>query len=417
MFFTEIFFTMNSTQMVSSPSPSLSSVRAYSRSKLLLSVVVVCVALAGCSRKPALSAPPVPEVSVVTVQKQSIPMTTSLSGRTSAYLVAEVHARVDGIVLERNFVEGSDVKAGQLLYTIDPAVYQAQLESAKAGLAKTQANVKAAIAQRVRYQKLIAAHAVSRQDYDNALAQQNQAIADVAAAQATLNNAKINLGYTRVVSPIAGRIGRSQVTKGAYVQASQATLLATVQKIDSMYVNVTQSSADLLRLRREMAQAQSTKAPEVKVDLILEDGSPYSIPGKLEFSDITVEPSTGAITLRAIFPNPKQELLPGMFVRARIHERFNREVILVPQIGVTHNAKGQPTALVVGPDNVVKQCILVTLKTMKDQWVVLEGLSAGERVIVEGLQKVRPGIKVTPVPFAKKDVEAKAAQVRNAING
>ncbi|KAG0019491.1 hypothetical protein BGZ81_009693 [Podila clonocystis] len=338
---------------------------------------MACITLAGCSRKPAMPAPPPPEVSVVAVKTHSIPMTTELPGRTSPYLAAEVRARVDGIVLQRNFVEGSEVKAGQLLYTIDPAVYQAQLQSANAALAKADANLKAAAAQRVR-----------QQDYDNAVAQQNQAAAEVASARAMVNSAKINLGYTKVVSPIAGRVGRSQVTKGAYVQAAQATLLCTVQKVDPMYVDVTQSSADLLRLRREMASAQSTKAQQMKVDLILEDGTPYSVPGKLEFSDITVDQSTGAIALRAIFQNSKQELLPGMFVRARIHERFNRELIVVPQVGVTHNAKGQPTVLVVGAGDVVEQRTLVTLKTMEDQWVVLEGLNAGDRVIVQGLQKI-----------------------------
>ncbi|KAG0084419.1 hypothetical protein BGZ92_009895, partial [Podila epicladia] len=365
---------------------------------------MACITLAGCSRKPAMPAPPPPEVSVVAVQTHSIPMTTELPGRTSPYLAAEVRARVDGIVLQRNFVEGSEVKAGQLLYTIDPAVYQAQFQSANAALAKADANLKAAAAQRVRYQKLISARAISQQDYDNAVAQQNQAAAEVASARAMVNSAKINLGYTKVVSPIAGRVGRSQVTKGAYVQAAQATLLCTVQKVDPMYVDVTQSSADLLRLRREMASAQSTQAQQMKVDLILEDGTPYSLPGKLEFSDITVDQSTGAIALRAIFQNPKQELLPGMFVRARIHERFNRELIVVPQMGVTHNAKGQPTVLVVGAGDVVEQRTLVTLKTMEDQWVVLEGLNAGDRVIVQGLQKVQPEMKVTPVSW-KKNLE------------
>ncbi len=411
--------------MASFLSSSVFGIYRSVRRKVLLPVAIACIALmgAGCNKKPVMSAPPPPEVAVVEVHKQSIPLTTELVGRTAPYLIAEVRARVDGIVQKRHFREGSEVKVGQLLYTIDPATYQAQFESAKATLAKAQANVRAASAQRERYQKLIAARAISQQEYDNAVAQQQQASADVASAKAMVNTAKINLGYTRVVSPITGRIGSAQVTEGAYVQAGQATLLCTVQKIDPIYVNVTQSSTELLRFRREIASAQANNESFIKVDLILEDDSPYSVPGKLEFSDITVDPSTGAIAVRAIFPNAKQELLPGMYVRARIHERFNREVILVPQIGVTHNAKGEPTALIVGKDNTVIQRTLVTLKTMKDQWVVLEGVHEGERVIVEGLQKVRPEMKVTPILRKQTDTsintsaDADTEAQRSAVNG
>ena len=357
------------------------------------------LSLAGCGQKQAPPPPPPPEVGVVTLQPRSVAVTTELPGRTAPYLVAQVRARVDGIVLKRDFKEGSVVKSGQLLYQIDPAPFQATLASAKASLAKAQASLASAHAQAERYKTLVAANAVSKQDYDNAVATQGESAADVATGKAAVQTAQINLGYTNVVSPINGRIGTSQVTEGAYVQASAATLMATVQQIDPIYVDLTETTNDVLRLRREMASGQlQLAAPnQVKVNLTLDDGTEYPQAGTFQFSDITVDQGTGSVTVRAIFPNRGGELLPGMFVRARIHEGSNDQALLVPQVGITHDQKGQPTALVVGPDNKVAVRTLTTVRTMGDEWQVSSGLKAGDRVIVEGVLKVQPGMTVKPV--------------------
>ncbi|BBO59331.1 efflux RND transporter periplasmic adaptor subunit [Mycoavidus sp. B2-EB] len=361
--------------------------------------LAVLLALTACGKKQAPPAPPIPEVGVVTLEPRTVPVTIEVPGRTSAWQMAEVRARVNGIVLKREFKEGSEVKAGQRLYKIDPAPYQAEFDRANAGLAKAQANLNAVAAKAERYKPLIAAHAISQQEYDNARAEHGQAAAEVAVTKAALEAARINLGYTEVTSPISGWAGKSQVTPGAYVQASQATLLSTIQQIDPMYVDLTQSSADVLRLRREMAEGQLQMAGrnEVKVDLVLEDGSSYPFQGKLQFSDIAVDPNTGTITLRALFPNPQKALLPGMFVRARVQEGVNNRALVVPQIGITHDAKGQPTALIVAQDNKVALRTLTTMRTADDNWIVSSGLQAGDRVIVQGLQKVRLGMTVKPV--------------------
>lgn len=347
------------------------------------------------------SAPPpqTPEVGVVTVQPQAVPIYTELPGRTSAFLVAQVRARVDGIVLRREFVEGSDVKAGQRLYKIDPAPYLAQLNSAKATLAKAQANLVTQNALVARYKVLVAANAVSKQDYDNAVATQGQAAADVAAGKAAVETAQINLGYTDVVSPISGRVGISQVTPGAYVQASQATLMSTVQQLDPVYVDLTQSSLEGLKLRQDVQSGRlKTSGPgAAKVSLILEDGKTYPVPGKLQFSDVTVDQTTGSVTIRAVFPNPNRVLLPGMFVRARIEEGVNENAFLVPQIGVTHDQKGQAIAMVVNASNKVEPRPLKTTGMNGQNWIVEGGLNAGDRVIVQGGDKARPGTTVKTV--------------------
>jgi membrane fusion protein (multidrug efflux system) len=365
----------------------------------LISAATVAVILAACGQKPSAPPPQTPEVGVVTVQPTTVSVTTELPGRTSAFLVAQVRARVDGIVLRREFVEGADVKAGQRLYKIDPAPYIAALNTAKAAVAKAQANVATQNALVARYKVLVAANAVSRQDYDNAVASQGQAAADVASGRAAVDTAQINLGYTDVVSPITGRIGLSQVTPGAYVQASAATLMSTVQQLDPVYVDLTQSSVDGLKLRRDLQEGrlQTSGANAAKVTLTLEDGRPYAEPGKLQFSDVSVDPGTGSVTVRAIFPNKDRVLLPGMFVRARIDEGTNNNALVVPQIGVTHDQKGQPVALVVGPDNKVAQVQLVTSGTNGSNWVVESGLKAGDRVIVHGTEKVKPGMTVKAV--------------------
>lgn len=366
----------------------------------LICAAAAAVALAACGQKP--SAPPqqTPEVGVFTVQPSAVPVVTELPGRTNAFLVAQVRARVDGIVQRREFTEGSEVKAGQRLYKIDSAPYQAALNSAKATLAKAQANLATTTAQANRYKVLVAANAVSKQDYDNAVAAQGQAQADVAAGKASVETAQINLGYTDVVAPISGRTGVSQVTPGAYVQASQATLMNTIQQLDPMYVDLTQSSLDGLKLRRDVQEGRlkTTGPGAAKVTLILEDGRPYPLPGKLQFSDVTVDQSTGSVTIRALFPNPNRVLLPGMFVRARIEEGVNEHAMLVPQIGVTHDQKGTPIALVVGPDNKVAPRTLVTAGMQGPDWIVDSGLQPGDRVIVQGTEKVHPGMQVKAVP-------------------
>jgi len=355
--------------------------------------------LAGCSGKAAAPAPQPPEVAVVTVQRAAVPVTTELPGRTSAFLVAQVRARVDGIVLQRAFKEGSDVKTGQRLYQIDPAPYRAALDSAVGALQKSQANLVAMNAQEERYKQLVAGNAVSKQDYDNAVSTQGQAAADVAFGKAGVETAKINLGYTDVVSPITGRIGQSLVTQGAYVQASAATLLTTVQQIDPIYVDLNQTSVAGLQLRRDVASGRlKLNGPnQAKVSLTLEDGTQYPVTGKLQFTDITVDPGTGSVTVRAVFPNPDHVLLPGMFVRASIEQGVNDNALLVPQVGVTHDPKGQATTLVVGPDNKVELRTIQATSTSGANWVVDGGLKDGERVIVSGMQKVQPGTSVRTV--------------------
>ncbi|MGI4813164.1 MAG: efflux RND transporter periplasmic adaptor subunit [Janthinobacterium lividum] len=362
-------------------------------------LAVAVVTLAACGKTQAPPPAQAPQVGVITVQRVPVAVTTELPGRTSAFLVSQVRARVDGIVLKRNFTEGTDVKRGQLLYTIDPAPYQAQLASAQATLARANANVTSAAAQAARYKTLVAANAISKQDYDNAVAALGSANADIAAGKAAVRTAQINLGYTTVTSSISGRIGASQVTEGAYVQASQATLLATVQQLDPIYVDVTQSSSDLLRLRRELqaGELQSAGANTAKVTLVLDDNTTYPETGTLQFSDVTVDQTTGTVTLRAVFPNPRHDLLPGMFVRAHLQEAVNNQAMLVPQTGVSRDQRGNPTALVVGPDNKVKLVSLQSTRTEGDNWVVTGGLNPGDKVIVQGVQKAHPGATVTPV--------------------
>jgi membrane fusion protein (multidrug efflux system) len=365
-----------------------------------LLAVIASLTLAGCDKKQAATPQAAPfEVGVVTVRHQSVTVRTELPGRTSAYLVAEVRARVDGIVQRRDFTEGAQVTANQHLYLIDPAPYQAALESAKANLQSIQANLVATTAQAKRSAALVATDNLSRQSYDNAVAAQRVGEANVAAAKAAVKTGEINLGYTDVTSPIAGTVGISAVTPGAYVQASAATLMTTVQQTDPIYVDVTQSTVNLLRLRRELAEGklQSAGPSMAKVQLVLEDGSLYPQEGELQFTDITVNQATGSVTLRAVFPNPNQVLLPGMFVRARLQEGVNDNAMLVPEAGITHDAKGTPTALIVDADNKVALRALATSRIEGANWVVDGGLNPGDRVIVAGVQKVRPGMVVKPV--------------------
>jgi membrane fusion protein (multidrug efflux system) len=307
---------------------------------------------------------------------------------------------VNGIVLKKLFTEGSDVKEGQRLFLIDSAPYEAALDGARAALARAEANLANARLQGQRYADLVEDKAVSRQEYDTAMTAQKSAEADVAAARAAEQAARINLGYTAVTAPVSGRIGRAAVTEGAYVQAAQATLLATVQQLDPVYVDVTQSTDEVLKLRRDLESGRLQGAGKglARVRLVTDDGREYAQAGTLQFADVTVDPGTGSIALRALFPNPRGELLPGMFVRARLEEGVNPQALLVPQVGVTRDQKGVPVALVVNAERKAERRQLVTDRAVGDAWLITDGIKAGEQVIVEGLQKVRPGTLVNPVP-------------------
>jgi membrane fusion protein (multidrug efflux system) len=380
---------------------------------LLISTILllaVGVMLTGCGKKKAAGGPPPgpPEVGVATVKTERVALTTELPGRTSPHLIAEVRPQVSGIIQKRVFTEGSDVKAGQVLYQIDPATYQAALASAKAAEAKAEANLIPARLKEERYRDLVKIKAVSQQDYDNAFASLKQAEAEVAAAKAAVDTARINLAYTRVTAPISGRIGKSTVTDGALVTANQPVALATIQQLSSMYVDVTQSSADLLKLKQSLASGLLKKngGNQARVRLLLEDGSSYPLAGTLKFSEVTVDQSTGSLTLRAVFPNPKQTLLPDMFVRAILEEGVNEQAILVPQRGVTRNPSGNAMVMVVGAGEKVEPRVIKVVRTVGDNWLVSDGLKAGDRVILEGIQRARPGTAVKAVPFVAKAAAA-----------
>ncbi len=357
-----------------------------------------------------------PEVGVITIQPQRVSLTTELPGRTSAYLIAEVRPQVSGIIQKRLFTEGGYVRAGDVLYQIDPASYQAAYNSAKAALDRAEANLMPARLKSERYKDLVKINAVSKQDYDDASAALKQAEADVEAGKAALETTRINLAYTKVSAPISGRIGRSSVTTGALVTANQPAALATIQQISTIYVDVTESSVEMLRLKQELASGllKNNGAAQTRVKLLLEDGSAYPLTGTLKFSEVTVDQSTGSITLRAVFPNPKQTLLPGMFVRAVIEEGVNEHAILVPQRGVTRNPAGDAMVMVVGSGEKVEPRVIKVVRTIGDNWLVSDGLKAGDRVILDGLQKARPGTTVKAVAFGSKGNIAQADAVKTA---
>lgn len=366
-----------------------------------MATLVAGLSLTGCdSTKPA--APPPggpPEVGIIVVKTETVSLTTELSGRTVPQMIAEVRPQVSGIILNRRYTEGSDVKAGQALYQIDSAVFEAAYASARAAQARVEASLVSLRLTEERYRDLVKIKAVSQQDYDNASALLKQAEAELASATAAVETARINLAYTKVTAPISGRIGRSSVTTGALVTAGQPTALATIQQLDSMYVDVTQSTADLLKLKQNLANGVVKKSGSAQVKLLLEDGSAYPLTGTLKFSEVTVDQSTGSVTLRAVFPNPEQALLPGMFVRAVLVEGVNENAILVPQRGVTRNPKGDAVVMVVGAEEKVEPRPIKVVRTVGDSWLVSDGLKTGDRVILEGLQKARPGTPVKTVPF------------------
>ena len=357
---------------------------------------------------------PPPQVGVITVQPRSIALRTELPGRIEPLRIAQVRARVNGVVLKRLFVEGSDVKANQPLFQIDPAPYQAALDAAQAMLARAQANREMTTELATRYKPLAEAKAISAQEYVNAEGARQQAEADVAAGRASVQTARLNLAYARVTAPIAGRIGRAAVTEGALVSAVEGTLLATIQQIGTVYVNFTQSNSDVVRLRRALAANQVRKVGDgAEVRIVLDDGSELPRPGKLLFSDLTVDPSSGQVTLRAEVPNPDGLLLPGQYVRVRIAQAEMPAAIPVPQQAVTRTNQAD-TVLVVGADDKPAPRQVKLGAAQGNDWIVLDGLQAGERVIVEGFQKMMvPGAPVSPVPWAPRGASAPAASAPN----
>lgn len=372
----------------------------------LITAAVILIAglmLGGCGNQKAGGPPPAPEVAFVTIQQKPITLTTELPGRTAAHLIAEVRPQVGGIIQKRLFTEGSDVQAGQALFQIDPALYQAAQENAKATLARSEAQLTTLQLKEKRVKELLADRAVSQQDYDDAAAALKQTQADIQYAKATLETARINLKYTTITAPISGRIGKSSVTEGALVTAQQATALATIQQQDPMYVDVSQSTVDIMRLRSLLAKGliNQNGQSQKKVRLILDDGAEYPLAGTLQFQDISVDSTTGSVILRLVFPNPNGILLPGMFVRAIVQEGINKQAILVPQQGVSRDPKGNPVTLIVDKEGKVQQKPLTLDRAIGDVWLVSSGLAPGDRVIVEGMLKVKPGMSVKAIPFEK----------------
>jgi membrane fusion protein (multidrug efflux system) len=353
-----------------------------------------------------------PQVAVVTMSPEPVELTTELPGRTWPYLVAEVRPQVSGIIQKRLFEEGRDVKAGDVLYQIDPAPYEAAFSRAKAALAAAEANLPAVRARVERYKNALAERAVSRQDYDEAVAALEQAEATIELRKAEMESAQIDLSYTPIKAPISGRIGKSNITVGALVTAHQPAPLATIQQLDPIYVDVTQSTAELLRLKRSLETGRLSKDDEnqKKVRLRLEDDKLYSLEGTLQFRDVTVDPSTGSFTLRIVFPNPDHLLLPGMFVWALVKEGVVENAILVPQQGVSFDHKGNPVAMIVDAEGKVQPRALTADRAIGDKWLVSSGLAPGDRVIVEGIQRIRPGMPVKAVPFGAGQKDAAATQ-------
>lgn len=378
-------------------------------------LVLGIAAVSGCGKKEAAApAQSAPAVTVVTLKAQEVSLTRELPGRTNAYLVAEVRPQVSGIIKKRLFTEGAQVKAGQALYQLDDAIYQADYASAKANLARAQATLKSAELNARRTAELVKIDAVSKQDNENAEAALSQGRADVAAAQAALQSNSVTLGYAQITSPITGRIGKSSVTQGALVTANQASALATVQQLNPVYVDLTQSSSELLQLRKELAAGRLTQSGNLPVKIVLEDGSAYSHDGKLAFADVTVDPGTGSFALRVTVPNPDNILMPGMYVRALIGNGVRENAILVPQQGIARDPKGNTSAMIVDKDGKAAVRPVTVSRTVGDKWLVEEGLAAGDRVIIAGLQKIQPGIPVNATEAAATKAATPAAAGSNA---
>ena len=367
----------------------------------VFSALVGSVALSGCDQvaeQPKASAPAAPPVGVVTLTSQAITLKKELPGRVSAFQIAEIRPQVSGIVQSRLFEEGTQVEQGQALYQINPDIYEAELAASKAAVARAEASIASSKSKASRYKELLEIKAVSQQDFDEADAAYKQAQAELLTAKAQLKSAQINLDYSHVSSPISGQISKSNVTVGALVSANQTTALATVTQLDPIYVDLTQSSNELTQLKKAISSGSLSVDSKAQADVELQmvDGSIYPIKGTLQFSEVTVDPSTGSVTLRAKFPNPDKLLLPGMYARASVVEGVKQDAILVPQRGVSRNTKGEPTAMVVSKENTVESRVLKVDRTIGSNWLVTAGLADGDKVIVEGLQKIRPGAPVSP---------------------
>jgi membrane fusion protein (multidrug efflux system) len=348
----------------------------------------------------APAAPPTPQVSVLKVEPRAAELTVVIPGRTTAYETSEVRPQVNGLIVARLFQEGDTVRAGQPLYRIDPQPYIQQVASAKAALARARASIASSAALQRRYGELVRINAIAKQDYENAITSAQQATADVAAQQAALRSAEIDLARTTIKAPISGRIGRSLVTTGGLATAGQGDPLATIQRLDPIYVDAPQSSENLLRLRQQLLSGTLARGGSAaRVRLRLEDGSIYPVEGRLQFADVSVDPTTGTQTIRAVFPNPRALLLPGMYVRAELVEGVQGNAIMVPQRAVTRNERGEAVAMVVGPDNKVAQRVLTTDRSIGNDWLVTAGLKSGDRVIMEGGQMAKPGATVRAVPW------------------
>ncbi len=375
------------------------------RSLVALYLLPIFLLVQGCNKgAPANSPTSSPMVGVYQVKSEKVSIFTELPGRTNPYQIAEVRPQISGIILKRLFTEGADVHAGEVLYQIDPALYKASVDSAQASLAKAKANLETIQLKAERYKELIKINAVSKQDLDDIEASYKQSLADVQANAAAVQTATINLGYTQIASPITGRVGISSFTPGALVSASQANPLTSVQQLDPIYVDVIQSSTELMRIKRALDAGLLKRAGKdsIKMKLILDDKIQYPLEGKFQFSDVTVDPGTGSVTLRAVFPNPKHDLLPGMFVRAVLEEGVNEKGIVVPQQGVTHDARGNATALILNSESKVELRTLELGEAIGDRWIVKSGLKEGEQLIVDGLQKVKPGVNAQIAPKESK---------------
>lgn len=378
------------------------------RAKLVVRAILLSMFVSGgflsggCDRRQqAAPPPPVPDVATVTIQPQQVMLTTELPGRTSPFRIAEIRPQVNGLILKRLFTEGSDVQAGQELYQIDPAPFEAALDNALAALGRSEASLPAIRSRADRFKEAVAEKAVSQQDFDDAAGALKQAEADAQYWKAMVQTARINLGYARVVSPISGRIGRSTVTDGAIVTAYQPVALATIQQLDPIYVDVPQSTTEWLRLQHRLKEKSLNRdgTDQNKVRLILEDGTEYPMEGTLQFRDVSVDLTSASVILRMVFPNPNEVLLPGMFVRAVVKEGTNDRAIMIPQQAVSRDPKGNPVALIVDNTGEVGARMLSLDRAIGDQWLVSTGLAPGDRVIVEGMQRVRPGATVKEVPF------------------
>ena len=379
----------------------------------VLTALVGSVALTGCDQaadSQQASAPQAVPVGVITLKSQALTLKKELPGRISAFQIAEIRPQVSGIVQSRLFKEGAQVKQGQALYQIDPATFEADLAASEAAVARAEASIASTKSKASRYSELLKIKAVSQQDFDEADAAQKQAQAELLTAKAQLKSAQINLDYSHVSSPISGQISKSSVTVGALVSANQTTALATVTQLDPIYVDLTQSSNELTQLKKAISSGLLSvdSQSQTDVELQMEDGSTYPLKGTLQFSEVTVDPSTGSVTLRAKFPNPDKLLLPGMYARASVVEGVKQDAILVPQRGVSRNTKGEPTAMVVSKENTVESRVLKVDRTIGSNWLVTDGLSDGDKVIIEGLQKIRPGAPVTPTEVSPSATADKA---------